>query len=180
MSCADSLAPSSARRRVASAGGIALASLLGFRLLHAAEATVPDLGDIRVQPVAGQNAEQARRDRYDCHNWAVQQTGRVPTSKAVNAELASERRGERAGKVVSGAAIGAAIGGIVAGVHDYRDAGDGMLAGGVLGAIGGAAAGARAKKADEQRSREAFDEYFRALDACMTARGYTLSVAASA
>ena len=37
-----------------------------------------DLGALVVTGQRGQSLEQTRRDRYECHNWAVEQTGVVP------------------------------------------------------------------------------------------------------
>src|SRR5688572_31652709 len=37
-----------------------------------------DLRALQVQGQRGQSLEQARRDRYECHNWAVAQTGESP------------------------------------------------------------------------------------------------------
>jgi outer membrane lipoprotein SlyB len=174
MSCADSTAYD-----VSVASRASLIALLFFSaiLLHSVSAEAADISDIVVLPAAGQSTEQSRRDRYECHNWALQQNVPLPASESENAELAAQRRAEHVDKVVTGAAIGATVGSIIAGAHDYRDAGEGALAGGVAGAIGGAVAGARKNKKDQQLSNEVFEEYFRALDACMTARGYALSVA---
>jgi len=34
-----------------------------------------DLETLEVTAMRGQSAEQSRRDRYECYNWAVEQTG---------------------------------------------------------------------------------------------------------
>jgi len=138
-----------------------------------------ELSDIIVTPTASQRPDQVRRDRYECHNWVIAQNVQVPAPGSASPGAAADRRAERVDKVITGAAIGTAVGGFIGGVHDYRDAGDGALVGGVIGAIGGAAAGAKKNKEVEQQEDEVFAEYFRALDACMTARGYALSVAGS-
>jgi uncharacterized protein YcfJ len=150
--------------------------LLGAASLAAGSAMAADLSDIVVTPVAGQSSEQARRDRYECHNWALQQNVRVPPPAPPASQVTADRRAERMGKVLTGAAIGATVGSIIGGFHGYGDVGEGALAGGVLGAIGGTVAGARSERKLAEQEDELFTEYFRALDACMTARGYTLSV----
>ena len=38
-------------------------------------AVAQDLRALEVQGQRGQTQEQARRDRYECHNWAVEQSG---------------------------------------------------------------------------------------------------------
>jgi len=147
--------------------------LLGALTLWAQDLRAAAPADIVVFPQAGQTAEQARRDRYECHNWAVQQIDSVPLAGPEAQTAARERRAERLGKVFAGAAVGAAAGSVIRGARDHRDAGDGALGGAVLGAIAGAVIGERNK---DDSPDVAFDEYFRALDACMSGRGYSLAI----
>ena len=183
MSCADlrngQPGPRSAkqRRRRAFLGGSRIGAMLAALLCAVRGAGAADLADILVYPQAGQTPEQARRDRYECHNWAVGQTGVVPAQGPDPQEAEREERAERVGKVVAGAAVGAAAGSIIRGSRDYRDAGDGALGGAVLGAIAGAVIGERQKNDDDDEEDAGFDEYLRALDACMSGRGYSLGVA---
>ena len=139
-------------------------------------ADAAELNDIVVVPLAGQSLDQQRRDRYECHNWVIAQNVTLPAGGAASEEIKRERRASRLGKVLTGAAIGATAGGIIRGARDYRESSDGALAGGVLGAIAGAVVGGAQENKVED---ESFDEYFRALDACMAGRGYDLSVAGS-
>jgi type 1 glutamine amidotransferase len=37
-----------------------------------------DLAAVAAVPQRGQSADQTRRDRYECHNWAVEETGTAP------------------------------------------------------------------------------------------------------
>jgi hypothetical protein len=132
-----------------------------------------NLADIQAYPERGQSPDRTRRDRYECHNWAVEQTGRVPGPGAPADAVKRERRAERIGKIIAGAGIGAALGGLIRGADDRGDAADGALGGAVLGAAAGAAAGA---SAEEEPEDEVFDAYFRALGACMEGRGYELAI----
>ena len=134
---------------------------LGLILAGAAAAAV-DLAAVRVLPQQGQSAERARRDRYECHQWAIEQSGRSPAAPNA-APVTAPTRGERA---VAGAAAGAAIGGLIRSVQDKNPA-HGMLAGAAIGAAVGAAT-ARAEPPDDQ----AADPYLRALGACLEGRGY--------
>jgi len=131
-----------------------------------------DLETLEVTPLREQSAAQSRRDRYECHNWAVEQTGVQPVREDPEAERAADRE-QRVNKVISGAAIGAVLGGILRGRDSGRhsDVSDGALEGAVAGAAAGAIAGQIASKRDEP---EATDDYIRALAACMTGRGYEL------
>lgn len=140
--------------------------LLVFGAAHAA-----DLASLHVIPMRDQSADDARRDRYECHNWAVGQTGAQPVRHDPEAEKANDKA-QRVDKVITGAAIGAAVGGILRGRDWHRDAAaDGALGGAVLGAAAGAIAGQVASNRDEADPDE---DYLRALAACMEGRGYEL------
>ncbi|HEX6999854.1 MAG TPA: hypothetical protein VF322_17105 [Gammaproteobacteria bacterium] len=147
------------------------AAALGTLGASAGRAVEIDLAALEVVPQRGQAPDRARRDRYECHNWAVEQTGVVPLRPPARDER-KVRRAERVARVINGAAIGAGIGGLVRAVQD-RDPDNGVLAGGAIGAAVGAATGRR-------REREALDaeanDYLRALTACLEGRGYRVSL----
>lgn len=130
-----------------------------------------DLAALQVTPQRGQSADQTRRDRYECHNWAVDQTGVVPLAAPPEDEDERARRAERIARVLSGAAIGSAIGGLIRATQD-EDPSNGVLAGAAVGAAVGAATGASAERSAED---EADHEYLRALSACLEGRGYSVS-----
>jgi hypothetical protein len=144
------------------------------------QAQTADLSAIRVLPERSQSAEQSRRDRFECHNWAIEQTGSVP-ERADPVQDAQARKAERADKVVAGAAVGAAVGGIVRGNDSHgRDAADGALGGAVLGAVVGAILG-RDRQSDENAAAAVLETpYVRALSACLEGRGYAVVVTGEA
>jgi hypothetical protein len=151
--------------------------------------------DIFMYPAKGQSQTQQDRDRYECHSWAVKQTGFDPSKSMPQAAMAappppatyqpSQRHIARgAGR---GAALGA-VGGAIAG-----DAGKGAAAGA---AMGGLAGGFRRR--DERRQQYAQQQYQqqqyaqqhaahqsaqqgqssaynRAMSACLQGRGYTVN-----
>ena len=137
-----------------------------------------------VYPAHGQSPEQTERDRYECHTWAVQQTGVDPSRADASAyervivQPSTPPGANTAGGVVAGAIIGAIIGG-------PRNAGAGAVLGGATGAIIGSAADANAQQqarmtqqqinenAAEGRARA--DSYRRAIGACLQGRGYTVT-----
>jgi hypothetical protein len=150
--------------------------LLGALLLVAAfpAAAVEDLRTLTVQGQRGQSAEQTQRDRYECHNWAVAQTGEsppaVPAAGAADDGNGDLKR-ERIGRAIVGATIGGAIGGLVG---DRHGSSENVLAGAAAGAaIGAASAGARRKAAAEP---EEPSDYLRALTACLEGRGYSVAL----
>ena len=151
--------------------------------------TVAPLPDTRVYvyPAAGQSAARLDQDRYECHTWAVHQSGFDPSA----AQAAPHQRVEVVAmpppgtNTVAGAATGAIIG---AAVSSPYQTGSGALIGAAAGAILGAASdSARAQQAaDTQRRINASNDqrdygldqlagnYRRALSACLQGRGYTV------
>jgi hypothetical protein len=137
-----------------------------------------------VYPNSGQSAEQTDRDRYECHNWAVQQTGVDPSRADANPyERVVVQPANPPGSATAAGAIGGAIlGALIAGP---RNAGAGLVLGGATGAIIGSSADASAaeqahmtqaqlnQQAATGRARA--DSYRRALGACLQGRGYTVS-----
>ncbi|HVY66466.1 MAG TPA: hypothetical protein VHH11_16720 [Gammaproteobacteria bacterium] len=143
---------------------------------------VEDLSQLRVEPQRGQSADQLRRDRYECHNWAVEQTGQAPAAVQERDEAADskqEKRAERANRAILGAAIGSVVGAIAQGGRHYRhDSADDVLVGAAVGAgVGAATAGTTAKSRRKSRATtEPPSDYLRALTACLEGRGYTVTM----
>lgn len=140
--------------------------------------------DVYAYPQQGQTAEQQDRDRYDCHLWAVKQTGfdpsapGVPPHERVRVVAAPPSGAGTAVGAIAGAILGAAIAG-------PRNAGFGAVAGGITGAAVGnasdqAQAAANSQVVVQQDARQAAameqqaTNYRRAISACLEARGYTV------
>jgi hypothetical protein len=135
-----------------------------------------DLRTPDVQGQRGQSQEQARRDRYECHNWAVEETGEAPPAGPTAGEPRDEQRElrrERVGRAIVGATIGGALGGIFGSRHDASEQ---VLVGAAAGAAEGAAT-ARGESAVASEAEKPSD-YLRALTACLEGRGYTVSLPA--
>jgi hypothetical protein len=145
-------------------------------------APVPDTR-VYVYPAAGQSEAQLERDRYECHVWAVKQTGFDPSSPQVAPHqrvqvVAAPPPGTNA---VAGAATGAFLGAVTSGP---RDSGAGMLLGAVAGAIIGSAADDANQRAAAASRRNASEPYYdleqqagnyrRAMGACLQGRQYTI------
>jgi hypothetical protein len=138
--------------------------------------------DLYVYPKEGQSQEQMERDKFDCYQWAKQQTGFDPmqTPQATTAPPPQEAP---QGGVVRGAARGAAagaVGGAIAG-----DAGKGAAIGAATGAlIGGVRRRDQARTQQQKQEQWAQqqaanyqnkrNEYNRAWTACLEAKGYTV------
>ncbi len=140
-------------------------------------------GQMYIYPSKGQSQEQQDKDRYECHTWAVQQTGFDPSRVNPNNPTyldpqpyqPSQRHVLKGGG--RGAAMGA-VGGAIAG-----DAGKGAAAGAAVGALAGGF-----KRRDERRQQQAAQQqqqaqatnsqmagYQRAMAACLQGRGYTVN-----
>lgn len=136
-----------------------------------------------VYPAHGQSPEQTERDRYECHMWAVQQTGVDPSRQGAYQQVIVQSPSPPPGSgAVGGAVAGAIIGSIIAGPWH---AGAGALVGGATGAVVGSAAEANAQKQAQMtqqqvsqnmaEGRAQADAYRRAIGACLTGRGYTVT-----
>jgi hypothetical protein len=136
---------------------------------------------VMVYPAQGQSPEQLERDRYDCHVWAVQQSGYDPSRPGANTgeRVVVQPAAPAGANTAVGAIAGAIIGSVLVGP---REAGFGAVAGGLTGAAIGAStdAQAQAQANAEQRaydrgysaSAAASSNYVRAISACLEARGY--------
>lgn len=140
-------------------------------------AAAEDLRALEVQGERGQSLDQARRDRYECHNWAVEQTGAAPPAAPAGDEPRDgkrELRRERIDRAIAGAAIGGVVGSLF-GNGWRRHSGDRVLAGAAAGAaIGAATAGARRNESASAETEPS--DYLRALTACLEGRGYSVSM----
>lgn len=132
---------------------------------------------LAVYPSQGQSTEQLNYDRYDCHQWAVQQSHFDPATMSGNNsfEPVPSTPGEG---TATGAVFGGITGAVLSGPHH---GGEGALVGAVLGAAIGVASDAQ--KAEQINSINADrsaqqglveDSYQRALEACLIGRGYSV------
>ncbi len=162
-----------------------LAGLLTFLLVPAsllAGSAIAQNNDIFIYPAKGQSQEQQDKDCYECHLWAVKQTGFDPSKPQTIASnsAGSQQYQPSQPHILKGGARGAAlgaVGGAIAG-----DAGKGAAAGA---AMGGLAGGFR--RLDERRQQTRQQQanlqdsqqsqrlaYHRAMAACLEGRGYTV------
>ncbi len=158
--------------------------------LPAVQTPPPPRVDVMAYPRNGQSDYQQRRDRYECYNWAVAQSGfdpgrlnqsQIATRPPVHVEPNPPVGADVAALGITGALIGAVV-------SNPRNSGSGALAGLVLGGLLGAAsdtsreasaqrienaANARNDTQQNQLNQRA-DSYRRAMIACLEGRGYTV------
>lgn len=141
--------------------------------------------DIYAYPAKGQSQAQQDRDRYECHSWAVKQTGFDPSrAPAPVSDTRPSNQPPPQGHVVRGAGRGAALGAVGGAITG--NAGKGAAAGAAMGGLAGGMrrrdqtlqqnrqqqATAQSATAAQQDQRVA---YQRAMAACLTGRGYTVN-----
>jgi hypothetical protein len=112
--------------------------------------------DVYFYPSHGESAQQQGRDKFECNNWAAQQTGFDPSA----AHLPPHLR--------------------VTAVADPNAAAGGMAIGAASGAVIGAAASEQSYRPTAGELRDAQLErlasnFRRALSACLEGRGYVVS-----
>jgi outer membrane lipoprotein SlyB len=137
---------------------------------------------VYVYPANGQSDSQLDRDRYECHQWSVKQTGYDPSqvhsaSERVEVVSAAPPGASTAAGAVTGAILGAAV-------SRPRNAGGGAIVGAVAGAMVGAAVDEnrqervdRVQERYDRRHEQAVQQaqgYRRAITACLEGRGYTV------
>jgi hypothetical protein len=140
--------------------------------------------DVYAYPLNNQTPDQQERDRYECNAWAVKQSGFDPSGP--NVPPHDRYRVVSAGpppgtNTAMGAITGAILGAVIAGP---RNAGAGLLVGGVAGGlVGNAADQANAQNQQvvavpDRQAIVAMDQrasnYRRAIGACLDARGYSV------
>jgi len=139
---------------------IALACVLTLGIAVASWAAHP-----YVYPAKGQSTEQQQKDEWECHQWAVQQTGFDPSQPIEQ----SVPRYSAMGGAARGAALGAA-GGAIGG-----NAGEGAAIGAAVGGLRSIMRDRQANEAQQQAYSDASAGYDRAYGACLQGRGYTVN-----
>jgi hypothetical protein len=135
------------------------------------------LADLYVYPKEGQSAEQTDKDKYECYNWAKNDSGFDPMA-APKTTSAAPGGQAKSGTMVKGGLGGAALGGILSG---KKGAKRGAVAGGL---IGGVHQSQHNKQVDAERQQWENQEsanyannrnnYNRAYAACLEGRGYSV------
>ena len=127
---------------------------------------------LMIYPMKGQSNEQLSKDRYECHLWAVQQSGFDPTLSQAYQQAPQTQPG---GQVIRGGARGAAMGAAVGAIAG--DAGKGAAIGATAGGIRGAFKKHDQKQAASQSYQAApgKDAYDHAIKACLSGRSYSVN-----
>ena len=149
-------------------------SLLTALWLSCLVATGARAQDVFTYPQKGQSREQQSKDKAECYQWAVNETGYNPSAPPP-APAAPPPQGGLVRGAARGALMGAAVGAIAG------DTGKGAAIGATAGGMGGAM-----RRRDSQREADHYaqqnaaqsqakaDQHRRAMTACLEARGYSV------
>jgi YMGG-like Gly-zipper len=160
---------------------ITVALLLGLGLVSA----VANADDLLIYPAKGQSTEQLEKDRYECHRWAVGQSGFDPSKPQPPSAQAQQYPSNQPTQphVLKGAARGALVGTVGGAIGG--DAGKGAAIGAATGGTVGAlrrrdqrlqqqATQQRAASNQANSANSARGRYYRAMSACLQGRGYSV------
>jgi hypothetical protein len=184
-------------RRVAAHGAVLVAAVLAAgciappRHAYARNEVVrtapPSPPPMYFYPERQQSNEAQDRDRFECYRWASRESGvdpgMTPVRKDPQQRVVSTQADPRDGApIVVGAMTGAALGAMSSPHHPGDNAVIGAIFGAALGAIAQESRAqaieqsqARRQQADQaaaQASAAPFDNFRRAMSACMSGRGY--------
>lgn len=134
---------------------------------------LPAQAQLMIYPMKGQSNEQLSKDRYECHLWAVQQSGFDPTVAQTTQQAPQSQQG---GQVLRGGARGAAMGAAVGAIAG--DAGKGAAIGATAGGIRGGFKRLDQNHATAAQASQAApgqDAYDHAIKACLGGRSYSVN-----
>jgi hypothetical protein len=129
-----------------------------------------------IYPSKGQTQQQQDRDKYECNQWAVGQSGFDPGNPSSTSTSAQQPPRGPTGGAARGAAVGA-VGGAISG-----DAGAGAASGAERGRLLGAIRRRRERNEAEEEQKQAQaagasgqNSYNRAFATCMQGRAYAVN-----
>ncbi len=162
-----------AKHRHTRAGHLLGLSTLLLAMPFAVPATAQS---IIAYPERGQSREQQDRDRFDCYNWAVEQTGYNPQAQQYGSTAPPTYGGPEPFRGATGGAALGAIGGAIGG-NAGKGAAIGALAGGLFGGFRRREAEMQEEQMQEQAAATAEHRragFNRAETACLRGRGYSV------
>ena len=129
-----------------------------------------------IYPLRGQSPQQQQQDRFECHQWAVQQTGFDPMMGTASPPPPPAPTTGAVRGAARGAALGA-VGGAIGG-----NAGRGAAIGAGTGAVFGTMRrndqirqGQAQQTAHAQQTGQQMERFNRAVATCLSGRGYTVN-----
>jgi hypothetical protein len=131
--------------------------------------------DLVVYPAKGQSKDQMEKDKFDCYNWAKQETGFDPTAGSTTTAAAPQSESSAVRGAARGALVGVAAGAIAGDAG--KGAAIGAASGGLLGGMKGRDQRRQQESAQQQQAaaqNKKRSDYNRAYGACLEGKGYTV------
>jgi len=151
---------------------------------------------LMIYPAAGQSDEQLSQDRFECHLWAVGESGFDPSNPPPDPPAGTIRvpvgENPNEGAAAKGTIAGAVVGGVIGSERKDMRTPEGAIIGAVIGSVIGSAIEEKGAAEAQQRARaeanstasqrasaraelaRAREDYQRALSACLDGRGYVV------
>lgn len=139
--------------------------------------------ELVVYPAKGQDQEQMEKDKFECYQWAKQQTGFDPMARPTTETAPPEKQAQQGG-AVQGAARGALVGvtvGAITNNSKSRSAAAGAAAGGLVGGMRKQDQTRQQKQAEQewaQKETANYNQkragYNKAYSACLEGKGYSV------
>jgi YMGG-like Gly-zipper len=140
--------------------------------------------ELVIFPAQQQSDAQMEKDKYECYQWAKQQSGFDPMAPPKSSTASPPAQEAQKGGVVKGAARGALVGVTVGAITNNskgRSAAAGAAAGGLIGGMRRQDQARQQNQAAQQREQQENADYAqqrtgynRAYSACLEGKGYTV------
>ena len=134
--------------------------------------------ELYIYPAKGQSSEQQDKDKFECYNWAKNDTGFDPMVVPTTSTPAPSSQ-KKSGGVVRGGLGGAALGAIIG--DSSKSAKRGAVAGGLIGGVRQSSQNRQTEQNRQQWEQQESanyannrNNYNRAYSACLEGRGYTV------
>ena len=134
--------------------------------------------ELYIYPAKGQSSEQQDKDKFECYNWARNDTGFDPMAVPTTSTPAPSSQ-KKSGGVVRGGLGGAALGAIIG--DSSKSAKRGAVAGGLIGGVRQSSQNRQTEQNRQQWEQQESSKYAnnrnnynRAYSACLEGRGYTV------
>ena len=139
--------------------------------------------ELMIYPSQGQSNEQMEKDKFDCYQWAKQQSGFDPMAPPTTSTAPPPQQ-DPGGGAVRGAATGALVGvtvGAITNNSKSRSTAAGAAAGGLIGGMQRRNQVNQQEQAQQQWAQQEAQNYAhrrtnynRAYAACLEGKGYTV------
>ena len=134
--------------------------------------------ELYIYPAKGQSSEQQDKDKFECYNWAKNDTGFDPMAVPTTSTAPPSSQ-KKSGGVVRGGLGGAALGAIIG--DSSKSAKRGAVAGGLIGGVRQSSQNRQTEQNRQQWEQQESanyannrNNYNRAYSACLEGRGYTV------